>query len=312
MSDLLSVIVPVYNTKPYLQECFDSLLGQSYQNIEIIVVDDGSTDGSAELCDEYAQKEPRIKVYHQPNSGVSSARNLGIDKCQGEYVSFMDSDDQILPDIYSVMIKSMKAERVGLAVSSFTFWYPENGGEEQCFKHSVEGLLYRDDAMCEMLKPKSYRCYLYNKVFLGDVLRSNPDLRLDISLKMMEDLDFVIRYVTHIERAVFLPQSYYLYRMRSDSASHQLKTFEHIKTFEQVIPYVQKHYQMKCEETIRWNYYATLLAYGKENKKCNVAIYRECLEKIQDERRFFLTHNRYSLLGYFRKLKEEFTIRYMS
>ena len=97
---LVSVIVPVYNVAAYLQRCLDSLLGQTYRNLEIICVNDGSTDGSAAILDEYATKDARIKVIHQENAGVSVARNRGLDSATGEYVGFIDADDWLEPDAY--------------------------------------------------------------------------------------------------------------------------------------------------------------------------------------------------------------------
>lgn len=312
MIELLSVIVPVYNTKAYLDECFDSLLSQNYSNIEIIVVDDGSTDGSAEMCDEYANRDSRIRVYHQPNSGVSTARNLGIEKSRGTYVSFMDSDDRILPDIYTEMIKHLEMSEAGLSVSSYTFWYADEDGREEKFTHSLQGVVGRNEAMCEMLLPQSYRSYLFNKIFLGGILRSDPDLRLRTDLKMMEDMDFVARYVVHIDKIVFSPDSYYLYRMRSDSASHVLRISESVKSFGVVIPFIQENYPVSCSEIIRWNYYAALLTYARENKRKDKVLFDECMKKISQERKFFLRHKRYSLLGYLRKIKDELILRYLA
>ena len=90
---LISVIIPVYNVAPYLREAVDSAINQTYRNLEIIMVDDGSTDGSGDICDEYASRDPRITVIHQKNCGSSSARNAGLDRATGEYIAFLDSDD---------------------------------------------------------------------------------------------------------------------------------------------------------------------------------------------------------------------------
>ena len=90
---MVSVIIPVYNVEKYLAECVDSVLAQSCQNYEIILVDDGATDSSGRMCDEYARKDSRIRVIHQSNGGLSAARNAGLDAAQGEYVYFLDSDD---------------------------------------------------------------------------------------------------------------------------------------------------------------------------------------------------------------------------
>lgn len=311
MTELLSVIVPVYNTREYLRECFDSLLSQNYSNIEIVVVDDGSTDGSAELCDEYGNRESRVKVFRQQNCGVSSARNLGIEKSRGTYISFMDSDDRILPDIYTEMIRLLNTSGAGLSVSSYTFWYPEEGGRKESFTHGLQGVVGRNEAMSEMLLPKSYRGYLFNKVFLGEILRTRPNLRLNTQLKMMEDMDFIARYAKHINKVIFTPKSYYLYRMRSDSASHVLHISERIKTYNIIIPFIKEYYSISCYETIRWNYYAALLAYAYENKGSDNALYKESLNRIRQERKYFLCHKRYSFLGYLRKIKDEIYIRYI-
>lgn len=95
---LISVIIPVYNVEPYLRQCLDSVVGQTYENLEILIIDDGSTDGCGKICDEYAQRDERIKVFHTENRGLSAARNLGIDEAAGEYLYFLDSDDWIDPD----------------------------------------------------------------------------------------------------------------------------------------------------------------------------------------------------------------------
>lgn len=100
---LLSIIVPVYNAHEYLRRCVESILHQTYYNLELILVDDGSTDGSGEICDSY-QKDKRVRVFHSPNKGQASARNLGLSKSQGQYITFVDDDDWIDKDMYEKLI----------------------------------------------------------------------------------------------------------------------------------------------------------------------------------------------------------------
>ena len=102
---MVSVIVPVYNVEPYLRECLDSIINQTYTDLQIIVIDDGSTDGSGAICDAYAAKDPRIQVVHQENRGLSAARNHGIELATGEYLNFVDSDDYPLPDCIETLLK---------------------------------------------------------------------------------------------------------------------------------------------------------------------------------------------------------------
>ena len=109
---LVSIIVPVYNVEQYLRRCIESILSQTYHNFELILVDDGSTDSSGAICDEYALADERIHVIHKPNGGVSSARNAGIDTAKGEYILFVDSDDRVEPQHISNMIPSADEDLV--------------------------------------------------------------------------------------------------------------------------------------------------------------------------------------------------------
>ena len=111
---MISIIVPVYNVESYLRKCLDSILAQTYRDLEILVVDDGSTDGSGAICDEYAGKDDRIKVFHTENKGLSCARNLGLDSANGDWIGFVDSDDWIELDMYEVLLR--KAEKTGADV----------------------------------------------------------------------------------------------------------------------------------------------------------------------------------------------------
>lgn len=118
---MVSVIIPVYNVEQYLRRCIDSVLAQTYTDLEIILVDDGSPDGSGAICDEYAAKDSRIKVIHQANAGVSAARNAGMDLASGEYLAFIDSDDFIEPEMYEQMLAA--AEKTGADVVECNYQY---------------------------------------------------------------------------------------------------------------------------------------------------------------------------------------------
>ena len=115
MNELISIIVPVYNIKEYLPRCVDSLREQTYPNIEILLVDDGSTDGTGALCDELAAKDERIRVFHKENGGSSSARNIGLSKAQGEYIGFVDSDDYVEPDMYECLYRALQEQDAQIA-----------------------------------------------------------------------------------------------------------------------------------------------------------------------------------------------------
>ena len=119
MDPLVSIIVPVYNVKPYLNRCVNSLLGQSYQNMELLLVDDGSTDGSETLCDEYAAQDARVRVLHKKNGGLSDARNAGVDAAAGEYLSFVDGDDWVSPYYIENLYRALEQAGADFSVSCF-------------------------------------------------------------------------------------------------------------------------------------------------------------------------------------------------
>ena len=116
---LVSVIIPVYNVKPYICESLESVINQTYQNLEIIVVDDGSTDGSGEICNYYKHKDSRICVIHQENRGLSEARNTGLDTMHGEAVAFLDSDDALLPNMIEIMVQNMISTESDIVACGF-------------------------------------------------------------------------------------------------------------------------------------------------------------------------------------------------
>ena len=117
---LLSVIVPVYKVEQYLEKCVDSILGQTFKNIEIILVDDGSPDNSGVICDEYAKKDHRIEVIHKSNGGVSNARNVAIEQANGEYLMFIDSDDIVSDDLCKVLFEMLKNNNADISICNAT------------------------------------------------------------------------------------------------------------------------------------------------------------------------------------------------
>lgn len=148
---LVSIIIPVYNTAEYLAEALDSVINQSYKNIEIIIVDDGSTDGSGRICDEYASTDKRIIVFHQRNKGLSAARNYGLEVMKGEAVAFLDSDDAYLADYVNTMVKCLVEEEIDLVVCGYS--YQKTSGRMDYISPQKRGPLirqgryYHDDAL---------------------------------------------------------------------------------------------------------------------------------------------------------------------
>lgn len=139
-SPLISVIIPVYNVEKYLHRCLDSVIEQTYKNLEVILIDDGSTDHSGEICDDYAAKDVRIHVIHQENQGVSAARNKGLDTAKGEYIAFVDSDDYILPEMYAKMLECIIENNVDFCVCQWQYEYAD--GRQVVQKDKIDPAIY--------------------------------------------------------------------------------------------------------------------------------------------------------------------------
>ena len=161
---LISIIVPVYNVKDYVEKCLDSICGQTYKNLEIVVVDDGSTDGSGEICDTYAQKDPRVKVIHRENRGVSAVRNEGLDIALGEYIGFVDGDDWIDSDMYEFLYELLIVNEADISVCSH---YIEKPGKRKIKYASDKVLnLIPRDAIRLLVKDDIVRNYLVLRIWL--------------------------------------------------------------------------------------------------------------------------------------------------
>ena len=170
---LISIIVPVYRVESYLSRCVDSLLAQTYQNLEIILVDDGSPDQCPQICEDYAKKEERIHVIHQENRGLSGARNAGIDVAKGEYLAFVDSDDYVSDDYIQVMYDAIKA--TGCAISQCRFTYTK--GEKLKENRGTGAFrIYRGNSLMEKLygneEEATWFVVAWNKLYRRDLFET--------------------------------------------------------------------------------------------------------------------------------------------
>lgn len=216
MDDLVSVIVPVYNTKPYLEACVSSLAAQTHRNLQIILVDDGSTDGSGAICDDFARRDQRITVIHQRNAGVSAARNAGLDAVSGSYVFFLDSDD-LLPETSLETLFTLASPKTLVSGSMQEF----NG--DGLLSGRGLALPNRSISAKEMLwllfhqEELGYQGYLCNKLFDNHVIQENK-LRFDPQIRYNEDRLFLTQYLMHCTSAELCQELIYLYRIHGSSA----------------------------------------------------------------------------------------------
>ena len=163
MSKLISVIVPVYNVEKYLEKCVSSIVNQTYKNLEIMLVDDGSTDSSGKMCDEFAKKDDRIKVIHKPNGGLSDARNSALKIAKGDYIGFVDSDDYIADDMFETLCDLMEDNNSDISIVSFYEIYNNKliGVRDSKELENMTKL----EAMKELLIDSKIQSYAWNKLF---------------------------------------------------------------------------------------------------------------------------------------------------
>lgn len=220
---LISVIVPVYNVEPYLTACVESVLRQTYSNLEVILLDDGSTDGSGRLCDGFAQKDARVRAVHQQNSGVSAARNAGLDMAKGDYLYFLDGDDWALETMVEETVSIMEAG--GYDLCAWGMNIVQEGAEDIYFgRWKRELFQFPSEAekrrfLCRWVLPCRVGWSVYCRVFRRDIIR-RFHLRFDTGLTLFEDLDFFVRYLSHCRNLYYVPKPLYAYRQHGASAMH--------------------------------------------------------------------------------------------
>ena len=216
MASKISVIIPVYNVEQYLEKCLDSILNQTYKNIEIILVNDGSIDKSGVICDEYSRKYNNIKVFHKENGGVSSARNLGIDNATGQYLAFVDPDDYIDPNMYEILVKKIVETNSDIAMCSFVY-VKEN--ENIVEDNSDEIIIFDKEEVLSRyfnrVKPFN-ASFLWNKLFKRELFEKD---RLDVELKIQEDTEVLLRIFNNISSIVYVGIPLYFYLIREGAAT---------------------------------------------------------------------------------------------
>ena len=204
---MISIIVPVYNVEKYLRRCVDSILAQTYQNIEVLLVDDGSPDNSGAICDEYAEKDSRVRVFHKPNGGVSSARNLGLKEAKGDYIGFVDADDYIDKTMYEVLLCNLIKENSDISICSYN-QEDSNGIFHKHWPHDDYLTITGDRQIEYLISNQYYTCSCWDRLFKKELLK---DFWFDESKKVYEDLLFLYEVAKISSNTVFTSSPLYYY-----------------------------------------------------------------------------------------------------
>ena len=211
MTDLISVIIPVYNVAAYLSACIESILSQNYLALEIILIDDGSTDESGEICDEYAKRDSRINVIHQTNAGAAAAKNTGLKAATGTYLSFVDSDDFLESDAYSHMIRIIQEQNADIVQCSYRDVFKNHAIEHSLEKVTLNQIdflaLFTEDWTCALLWDKLYKKSLFDGVFFETGHK-------------IDDEYFTYRGIMNAKKIVRDSRIVYNYRKRASSVMY--------------------------------------------------------------------------------------------
>ena len=217
--DLISIIVPAYNIYPYLSRCLESLCRQTYSNLEVIVVDDGSTDGTGKLLDTWAVQDARVIALHQPNSGVTRARLSGLNRASGNYIGFVDGDDIAKPDMFEMLLSDAKSYHADIAHCGYQMVFPDGHID---YYHGTGRILEQDHkkGLVDLLDGRMVEPGLWNKLYHRSLIeRLMQDSKLDDTIRINEDLFMNFLLFSYAQKSVFHDECKYHYMLRKGSAA---------------------------------------------------------------------------------------------
>jgi len=224
---VVSVIIPVFNTRPYLQQCLDSLTGQTFPEMEIICVDNGSSDGSYEFLQDYAARHTNMTVLRHPQGRQGGARNAGIEKAKGEYIGFVDSDDFIAPTMFERMVETAQVEQADVVVCNIKLYYESTGWGRKAL---ADDLLAGDGPFSIQQRPRLLRnLTICNKLFSRELIERNHIRFPEGSFH--EDQFFVIAAFLLAQRIVSVPEALYFYRRERSGSVNKYRGVDHLQIF---------------------------------------------------------------------------------
>ncbi|WP_339099687.1 glycosyltransferase family 2 protein [Candidatus Enterococcus lemimoniae] len=287
---MISIIVPVYNVEKYLHKCVDSILSQTFSDIEVILVDDGSTDKSGEICDQYVVKDQRIRVIHKKNGGLSSARNIGLDIAVGRYIGFVDSDDYIANDMYEILYDQLIESNADLSCVGMIDVYENRTSELK--QNKIIELVDQKQAIKLVVDGKDIFAYAVNKLYKRDLFN---DIRYPEG-KIVEDAFIIIDLLLLCERIVINSEQKYFYYRRNDSitgASFSGKNLDIIEAWTRNEKLVNSYFLDLENETHRrlcWAYFFVLDKIVIANQENVYPGTNEIIQFLKENKSFILKY----------------------
>ncbi|MBZ9536856.1 glycosyltransferase [Cytobacillus oceanisediminis] len=258
MNSKISIIVPVYNVANYIDRCVTSLIKQTYNNLEIILINDGSTDASGDICDRYSETDSRIIVIHKENGGLSDARNKGLDIASGEYIAFVDSDDYINKEMYSLLYESLTESNSD--ISEVGYMEVSDDYSKSDIIEPFQTTLYdKKTALVSTITDQHCRTYVWNKLYKKELWE---DVRFPAG-KLFEDAYTTYKVINKVSRLIKLDCKLYYYYQRADSivnTSFSLKKLDHCSALREMMEFMEKKYPNESPIT-SIKYFGDCLAY---------------------------------------------------
>lgn len=243
---IISIIVPIYNVADYLEQCLDSIYGQLKEDYELILVDDGSTDNSGNICEEYKKRFPTTILIHKKNGGLSDARNAGVDIALGKYIYFVDSDDWIAPNAIEDLLECAEKNQCEIVQSGFYYAYEDHllcSYPEE--KMNGVSLLSKEEAMVELIRNVNVKNFAWGKLYLASIVKKN---------KFPKGLYFEDSYWKHYiineaNRYALLYKPLYFYRQRNDSISgdFSIRNIDLLKGYEERLKFIKEQYPQNLD-----------------------------------------------------------------
>lgn len=245
MGKLVSIIVPAYNIEDYIERCLESILNQTYKNLEIIVVDDGSTDNTGHILDKCRELDERMIVIHKENGGVSSARNCGLDRATGDYIGFVDGDDVIAKDMYHMLVELLETEEADIAHCGYRMVFPNR--TDDYYNTGKKKIQNRHEGIADLLEGKFVEPALVTKVYKRKILRGK---RLRKDLKINEDLMFNYELFKESHKSIYYDITPYSYMIRNSSATATNTLIRKNKDSLKVLETIQKDLEKEGEKNL--------------------------------------------------------------
>lgn len=289
----ISIIIPVYNQLEYFKQCIDSIVNQTYTNLEIICVDDGSTDGVSDYLDDIAKLDKRIVVIHQENHGESHARNVALKESTGDYIAFADCDDWVEQDMYATLMEIAEKDTLDMVASS---WFKEEDNTSIKVNNLLpvtREIISRNMLLKYIYMRDSYRgfAYMWNKLYKREILMDQSKIRLfDEGLKLGGDVLYLAEAAVKVNKAKYIDKAFYHYRIRQGSGSHSddcERIRDWIKSYELTIDILRR----ENVESLTVNYAIRFMAYHamegvqiaiKVDDNCNKMYFKEVMRDNAD------------------------------